>query len=817
MHRLLDQQVKGLIPAEAALETFQSMLQAVDQAYQSFESERQRSEQSMLVASEELVERNLRLQERHAQIQSAHAALQGMRDDLKRLAGDLEARVAERTAELQCANQVLVTDIAERKKVEETLRETEAKFRSMFENATDGIFQTTADGRYLACNPALARIYGYGSPDELIESMRDLGRQLYVDDRSRPEFVRVMKENGQVWGFEARVYRKDRSIIWIAESAREVRDANGRLCYYEGFVSDITARKQAEEALRESEERYALAVQGASVGLWDWNLRTAQIHFSARWKEMLGCTDEQIGTLPEEWFNRVHPQDLQALQTAITSHREGLTPCFETEHRMRHQDGGYRWMLSRGMAIRDEAGNATRMAGSQTDVTARKEAEEQLIRDALHDGLTGLPNRVLFTDRLERSLARIARDPDHHFAVLFLDLDRFKGINDSLGHAVGDELLVTFAKRLTSCLRPSDTVARLGGDEFTVLLEDPHAPDDAAGVADRILEVLRSPFMLGTHEVFVTSSIGIALSSANYTRPQEILRDADTAMYRAKALGKSRYQIFDTAMHAGAVKQLLIENDLRRAIDRNEFELYYQPIQNIESGRVSGFEALIRWKHPERGLIPPSDFIPVSEDTGLIVPIGQWVLHEACRQTAEWHASFPENLVDINVNLSGKQFAQPDLVEQVMSALNAASLPAQHLILEITESVVMVNPQATITMLNRLKNLGVQINIDDFGTGYSSLAYLQQFPVDTMKIDKSFIARMNRSAEGLEIVRTIIELAHNMNMKVTAEGIESADQLSQLAGLNCEHAQGYFLSRPLKITAATELLQAIQPDGAAAA
>jgi diguanylate cyclase (GGDEF)-like protein/PAS domain S-box-containing protein len=686
------------------------------------------------------------------------------------------------------------------------LRLAEQTYRSMFEHATDGIFQTTADGHYLRCNAALSRIYGYDSPEELKASVRNIKSQLYVDDDTRPRFIRLMKEHDRVSGFEARIYRKDGTIIWISETARAVRNESGDFLYYEGFVSDITARKRAEEALRESEERYALAVCGANDGLWDWNLRTSQIHFSKRWKEMLGCNEEQIGSLPQDWFSRVHPDDVQSVQTAIAAHREGITPHFEIEHRMRHSDGAYRWMLSRGAAIRDSGGKATRMAGSQTDVTARKEAEQQLLRDALHDGLTGLPNRVLFTDRLERSIARIARDPNHRYAVLFLDVDRFKVINDSLGHSAGDELLVAFAKRLSACLRPSDTVARLGGDEFTILLEDPTQPDDAVAVADRIMESLRKPFALGAQEVYVTASIGIATCVTGYTRPQDVLRDADTAMYRAKATGKSRHQLFDTAMHARAIKLLQVENDLRRAIDRNEFELHYQPILHMASGVIRGFEALVRWRHPERGLISPADFIPIAEETGLIIPIGRWVLQEGCRQAAAWHAMFPDNLLDININLSGKQFSQGDLVEQVVGVLRQSKLPARNLILEITESVVMENPESTILMLQRLKALGIQLHIDDFGTGYSSLAYLQRFPVDTMKIDRSFISRMAEDPENAEIVRTIVTLAHNLNMKVTAEGIETAEQLAQLQGLKCENAQGYFLSRPLDGAAATEIL-----------
>jgi diguanylate cyclase (GGDEF)-like protein/PAS domain S-box-containing protein len=694
------------------------------------------------------------------------------------------------------------------------LQRSEETYRSMFENATDGVFQTTADGQYLNCNRALAQIYGYEGPEELKGSVRDIKRQLYVDDGTRPLFIQLMHKHDHVSGFEARIYRKDGSIIWISETARAVRDDYGKFLYFEGFVSDITARKRAEEALRESEERYALAICGANDGIWDWNLKTGEIHFSARWKEMLGCAQSEVGSLPEEWFNRVHPEDLESVRAAIAAHREGLSAHFQVEHRMRHADGRYLWMLSRGAAIRDASQKTTRMAGSQTDITARKETEQQLLRDALHDGLTGLPNRVLFTDRLERSIARMARNAKHHFSVLFLDIDRFKVINDSIGHGLGDRLLLEFAERISHCLRPGDTFARLGGDEFTILLEDPRQPDDAVGVADRILESLKRPFMLEAHEVYVTASIGIAPSTTGYSRPQDVLRDADTAMYRAKAAGKSRYQIFDTAMHARAMHLLQTENDLRRAIDRNEFELHYQPILQITTGRIRGFEALLRWRHPEHGFVAPAEFISIAEETGLIVPIGRWVLQEGCRQAAAWRELFPDLPLDISINLSGKQFSQSDLVEQVMGALRKAKLPAKHLILEITESVVMDNPETTVRMLQRLKDLGIQLNIDDFGTGYSSLAYLQRFPVDTMKIDRSFIARIGLDPENAEIVRTIVALAHNLNMKVTAEGIETQEQLTQLQDLHCENAQGYFLSHPMDSAAATEWLRLGRSDPA---
>ncbi len=740
---------------------------------------------------------------------------------------EIEANIAERiacaTSELIAENRRLAREISLNARRESSLQQIADQYRSMFDNATDGMFQTTADGSYLDCNPALARIYGYESADELKNSVADIKRQLYVENDARPRFVTIMREYGRVSGFEARVYRKDGSIIWISETAREVRDTQGNFLYYEGFVSDITARKLAEEALRESRQRYELAVCGANDGIWDWDLKTGYIYFSDRWREMLACDQDPITpnadlpSLPELWFNRVHPDDLENLTTAIAAHRDGLTSHFAIEHRMMHRDGTYRWMLCRGIAVHDQSGKAIRMAGSLSDITDRKHAEEQLLRDALHDGLTGLPNRVLFNDRLERSIARVTRDPNHHYAVLFIDLDRFKRVNDSLGHVVGDELLLGFAKRLIACLRPSDTVARLGGDEFTILLEDPKAPDDAVSVAERILAILKSPFDLGAHEVFASASIGIAVSSTGYTRPQDVLRDADTAMYRAKSLGKSRHQLFDTAMHAAAVKLLQIENDLRRAIDRHELRLHYQPIVRIDTRRICAFEALIRWQHPERGLVSPADFIPIAEETGLIVPIGKWVLHEACRQAASWHAMFPENPIDVNVNLSARQFSQPDLVEQVTTTLRQSGLPPQHLILEITESVVMEHPEKTIEMLNRLKALGIKLNIDDFGTGYSSLAYLQRFPVDAMKIDRSFVARMTESAENAEIVRTIVSLAHNLNIKVTAEGIETDEQWACLADLDCEHGQGYLLSRPVDGPSATIILHGVDIHTKAAA
>ncbi|HEV7516573.1 MAG TPA: diguanylate cyclase, partial [Thermoanaerobaculia bacterium] len=479
-------------------------------------------------------------------------------------------------------------------------------------------------------------------------------------------------------------------------------------------------RKQAELALRESEERYALAVQGAHDGLWDWHLKTDRIYFSPRWKSMLGFGEEEIGDEPREWFDRVHPDDLMVFKAEISAHQGGGTPHFKSEHRMLHKDGTYRWVLSRGIAVRNGAGGAYRMAGSQSDITARKLAEKRLQHDAFHDGLTGLPNRALFLDRLSMVLAHARRRGGHPYSVLFLDLDRFKNVNDSLGHHVGDELLVAVARRLESLLRPGDTVARLGGDEFAILLNDVADGTQATRVAQRVNRDLAQPFNLRGHEVFVTMSLGIALgASCEYERPEDVLRDADTAMYRAKAAGKDRHALFDRNMHDRAVALLQLENDLRRAIEREEFEIHYQPIVSLVNGELEAFEALLRWNHPVRGLLQPETFIAIAEDTGLIVPIGWWVLREACRQLAEWQALYPANrLVPVSVNLSGKQFMQSDLLKRVKRILRETRVQTGSLHLEMTESTIMDHGEAALAKLSQLRDLGVKLYIDDFGTGY---------------------------------------------------------------------------------------------------
>ena len=569
-------------------------------------------------------------------------------------------------------------------------------------------------------------------------------------------------------------------------------------------------QKRMEQALHDSEERYALAARGAKDGLWDWNLRDQRLYFSPQWAKMLGYDKDEIKDTLEEWLSRVHPADVDHVKRDIALHLKGETAQYENEHRMLHKDGTYHWMLSRGLVFQDASGKAIRMAGSQTDITVGKVA----------DALTGLPNRILFMDRLVRAIERSKRQENSLFAVLFLDLDRFKVINDSLGHLVGDQLLIAIARRLEGCLRTQDTVAhfagtftfaRLGGDEFTILLEGLHHFSDATRVAERIQSELAQPFHLLGHELFTSVSIGITFSNLGYSHPEDLLRDADTAMYRAKARGKACYEMFDKAMRERAMARLQLETDLRKALDRQELRLHYQLIVSLETGRVAGFEALVRWQHPVAGLLMPSEFISVAEETGLIIPIGHWVLHEACTRMQAWQANYLlDSSIRISVNLSGRQFAEPDLARKVEEILSETGLDPNRLKLEITESTIMENAEVVTSVIAKLKSLNIQLDLDDFGTGYSSLSYLYRFPVSTLKIDRSFVERIGQDGENSSIIAAMIDLAHNLGMDVIAEGVETKEQQNQLKALGCEYGQGFLFSQGLDDNNVMALLASFQ-------
>ncbi len=582
---------------------------------------------------------------------------------------------------------------------------------------------------------------------------------------------------------------------------------------YERSQLELKERKRVEIALRESEERYALAVRGANDGIWDWNLKSGLVYYSPRWKAILGYAEEEISDKLDEWMSRIHPDDLEKVKKELAAHIKGVTPHFETEYRMRFKNGGYRWMLSRGLAVRDATDTTTRIAGSQTDMTDRKTFEQRLRYDALHDSVTGLFNRTALTERLKYSIDRSRRHKDFLFSVLYLDLDRFKDINDSLGHAMGDQLLMATARMLEAILRPTDTVARLGGDEFVILLDDINDVRDATRVAERIHSGLRSTSLLNGHELFISASIGIVLSTSGYASPEDILRDADIAMYRAKSQGKDRFEIFDTLMRDRIMQRLGLENELRLALERDELCVHYQPILSVHDAQLLGFEALVRWQNPARGFMMPGDFIGVAEDTGLIINLDRWVLREGIRQMQEWDQTFPGlPALKLSVNISGKQVAQADLVEEVKLIIEETGFDAQRLNLEITESAVMENYINTVEILAKLQTLGIQIQVDDFGMGYSSLSYLSRFPLNALKIDRSFVNALEKDDAHVKIVQAIVTMTHGLGMEVIAEGVESEIQLDQLTALGCESVQGYLIARPMDPEHVQDLLQRIYVD-----
>jgi diguanylate cyclase (GGDEF)-like protein/PAS domain S-box-containing protein len=568
------------------------------------------------------------------------------------------------------------------------------------------------------------------------------------------------------------------------------------------------ARKKAENALRDSEERYALAALGANDGLWDWKIPSKEIYFSPRWVEMPGYSNDEIRRDPEEWFSRIHPGDRDRVMAEVTRRAKDAPPVFSCEYRIIQKSGSYIRVLCRGIAVRNASGTIVREAGSQTDITEGK----------VIDPLTGLRSRLYFIDKLEAAF-HPAGDGKRSFAVLFLDLDRFKVVNDSLGHEAGDRLLVDVAGRLQACIRAADilarnagqsVIARFGGDEFAILLRDVTQPSDASRVGERIIKQLEAPFYLEKHPVFVSVSVGIALGDSGKT-PEDLLRNADAAMYHAKSKGKARCEIFDESIRDRAVALMELETDLRKAVEAGEFVVYYQPEVSLRTGKTIGFEALVRWDHPRRGLLPPSEFIPIAEETGLIIPIGRWVLNKACHQMAEWHRSMPEqSFLSVSVNMSLVQLPDPGFVDDVARTLAETGICPSSPRLELTESSIMEDPRLTLSVLRRLKDLNVGLELDDFGTGYSSLSYLHQLPFDAVKIDRSFISGMPAREGSQHPIETIISMARSLNLDVVAEGVETKEQRDQLIALGCPLAQGFYFSMPVDSDAAEKVLQEAQ-------
>jgi diguanylate cyclase (GGDEF)-like protein/PAS domain S-box-containing protein len=646
-----------------------------------------------------------------------------------------------------------------------------------------GVTVTDLQGHVVYVNAAEADMHGY-TREEMLG--RD-ARRLSPPEDWRPltaEQIGHMRK----WKRERVRNRKDGTTFPVQLMSDLVTDAAGQPIGVVTTCEDISDRKRAEAELRRSEERYALAARGTNDGLWDWDLATDRVYYSPRWKAMLGYGEEDVGDRPSEWLERVHPDDVGRLQSKIAAHLEGAAPHFEDEHRMRHKDGSYRWFLSRGFAVRDGTGRPYRMAGAQTDVTDRRS----------YDPLTGLPNRALFAERLGYAFARFKRRDDYFFALAFVDLDRFKETNDSLGHLVGDQVLIAVGKRLEACVRPGDTVGRFAGDEFAVLLERISTHEDGLGVADRIQAELSAPLRLRGHDLRLGASIGVAFMRPGYERPEDLLRDADLAMYRAKAAGRGRYEVFDAAVSPGGRSRLDLERGLARGLAQGEFRLVFQPVVDLAGGELAGFEGLLRWQDRGR-LVAPAEFLPAAVESGQVLALGAWVLREGCRQLAGWRSQAPEaTRLYLTLNLSPAECANLGLVEEVEAALETAGLKPGDLALDLTEAVLLGERAGLTSVLADLRALGVRLQLDDFGRGLGSLSALHRFALDAVKIDRSLVTEGDAASPISSLARGILALAPRLGLGVTAEGVETAAQRDALREAGCRYAQGHLFSRPLE-------------------
>lgn len=569
----------------------------------------------------------------------------------------------------------------------------------------------------------------------------------------------------------------------------------------------IESHQAAIQALQESESTFRLLVQSVKdYAIYMLDPNGYVISWNNGGETINGYQAQEI---IGQHFSKFYPQeDIQRGKPERVLRMAAAAGRFEDETWRMRKDGSKFWASVVITALKDKDGQLKGFAKVTRDITLTKRAQEQLIHNAFHDMLTSLPNRALLIERLGRELRHAHRHENYLFAVLFLDIDRFKLINESLGHGVGDQLLKGIARRLTTCLGSTNTtIARFAGDSFTVILEDIKDISDATRVASKIQQELTLPFQLNGHEIFTSASIGIAVNVKGSNQPEDLLRDAEIAMFRAKTRGRACYEVFDTTMHARALMQLQLESDLRRAIERQELRVFYQPIVSLVSGKLTGFEALLRWQHPQRGWVSPVEFIPLAEETSLILSIDWWVIREACRQMRDWQMRFLQHLpLTMSVNLSGKQFLQPNLLEHLDMLLQETGLDGRYLKIEITEGILIDNPEAATAMLEQLRERRIQLCIDDFGTGYSSLSYLHRFPLNILKIDRSFVSRLAVDSQHSAIVQAILSLAHNLGMQATAEGIETAEQMAQLQAMQCEYGQGYLISKPLDSKAAERLI-----------
>ena len=702
---------------------------------------------------------------------------------------------------------------------EAKLREEKRLVESILSSLPGIFYIFDIEGRIVRWNHALETMSGYSAAE-----LSQMGPMSFFEPKERPraaaEMAKLLKEGETNATLNFRC--KDGSTVPHLFTGQRLETASGT--YLLGTAIDITEQLQIEQALRENEEKFRQFAEHIDDVFWMTDASRKQtIYVNPAFEALWGSSPEALYQDSQKFSEAIHPDD----RPRVVAAQSKPASDYDVEYRLLRPDGTLRWIHDRAFPVTNEAGEVTRVVGIAENITRRKQSEEtlqalnerlnertrelekvntRLSHTAFHDALTGLPNRVLFTQRLTQAVKRQRLEQGGGFAVLFLDFDRFKVINDSLGHATGDALLVEAARRLRASVRAADTVARLGGDEFTVLLKNTANVAEATRVVEKIQTALAEPYLLDGHELTLSASIGVVMSEPGHTAAGDVLRDADIAMYRAKALGKATFQVFDTPMREQAASLLTLESDLRKALKQREFEVHYQPIFELDNRQVTGFEALVRRRHPERGLISPGEFIPVAEDTGLIVELDRWVLATACEQVRRWQEDTGQPL-SLSVNLSSKAFDRADLVTSVENTLEISGFPAEQLHLEITESILVSDTPHIYERLAGLRALGVALHIDDFGTGYSSLSYLERFSANTLKIDRAFINKMLQSAESGALVKTIITLAHAFGMTVVAEGVETEAQLGHLRTLACDYIQGYLLGKPLPPEVAADFLE----------
>jgi len=679
---------------------------------------------------------------------------------------------------------------------------TQESMPTLFEFLPIGAYRTNAAGEVLRANTALVRINGYNSEAEWLAVINLNSTAWYVDPQRRQQMRDLLDRDNTVIDFVSEVQSARRNErIWVREAAHAVRDAEGALLYYEGTIEDITASHLAQQALTQSEERWKLALESTGDGVWDWHVQTGVEFFSRRCKEIYGFTEDEVADRSDALDGRTHLDDVAQMQRDREAHFKGETATYTNEHRILCKDGTWKWVLTRGMVIsRDAQGAPLRMIGTHTDISDRKNAEALVWKQAHFDALTGLPNRRMLRHRLDNAIRR-SQQLQQQLAILFIDLDHFKEVNDTLGHDNGDLLLVQAAQRILDCVATNETVARMGGDEFTVVLCDTQDTPQVEAVLHNILACLASAFQLGSEQVFLSASIGVAQYPHDATLVEELFKHADQALYVAKGAGRNRFSFFTPALQEAAQLRARLAADLRLALPQHQFALVYQPIVHLASGRIHKAEALLRWQHPQRGMVSPAQFIPIAESTGLIIAIGEWVFQQAAQQVAQWRQHFGQDF-QISVNKSPVQFHRQDKAQLAWGAqLRSMGLTGNSIAIEITEGLLLDPNDDVRQQLHGLRSAGMAISLDDFGTGYSSLTYLQKFDIDFIKIDQSFVRNLKPASTDMALCKAIILLAHDLGMQVVAEGVETAEQRDLLMAAGCDFGQGYLFARPLGVDA----------------